>query len=114
LVWDATTPDTLAVSHLPSTSITACTAASNAAAQKLHKYRDLQSSHVIIPVAIETLGSWCKEGIDWMKEIGRRTTAITNDPRETQFLLQRISVAIQRGNAASVMGTLPHCFNDES
>jgi hypothetical protein len=113
LAWDATTPDTLAASHLPATSGTAGAAASNAAAQKLIKYRDLQSSHIIIPVAIETLGPWCKEGFDWIKEIGRRTSVITGDLRESQFLLQRISVAVQRGNAASVMGTLPRATKDD-
>jgi len=27
------------------------------------------------------------------------------EPRSTQFLFQRLSIAIQRGNAASVLGT---------
>ena len=47
------------------------------------------------------------EGLDLIRELGRRTSQVTNDPRETSFLLQRISVAVQLGNAASVVGTLP-------
>ena len=34
-----------------------------------------------------------------MAELGRRMTAATGDSRETSFLRQRLSVAIQRGNA---------------
>ena len=43
----------------------------------------------------------------FVRELGRRTSMITHDPRETSFLLQRISVAVQKGNAASCAGTLP-------
>ena len=31
------------------------------------------------------------------QELGRRITAVTDDPRETGFLFQRLSVALQRG-----------------
>ena len=47
------------------------------------------------------------DGLSFIRELGRRLTAITGDPRETTFLLQRISVAVQLGNVASIMGTLP-------
>ena len=39
-------------------------------------------------------------------ELGRRITAVTGERRATEFLLQRLSVAIQRGNAASILGTV--------
>ena len=32
--------------------------------------------------------------------------AVTGERRATEYLLQRLSVAIQRGNAASVLGTV--------
>ena len=41
-----------------------------------------------------------------MVELGRRIAAAKNDPRSTYFLRQRLSIAIQRGNAASVLGTM--------
>ena len=82
-------------------------AAAHAAAIKLQKYAALQATHVVVPVAVEMMGSWCKEGLDFVRELGRRMSMITNDPRETIFLLQRIAVAVQRGNAASCAGTLP-------
>ena len=49
------------------------------------------------PVAIETAGTWDDMAIELVQEIGRRTTVITQDTRETVFLFQRLSVALQRG-----------------
>src|SRR6267154_1411653 len=53
---------------------------------------------------------------DWSSDVCssdlRRITRVTRDPRETCFLLQRISVAIQK-NAASVLGTLPHLVDEK-
>ena len=41
---------------------------------------------------------------DFVHELGRRITAVTGERRATEFLLQRLSVAIQRGNAIAVQG----------
>ena len=107
LAWDATTPDTLAASHLPSTRNCAGAAAAQAAALKDRKYSALTSTYFFVPIAVETLGPWNSEGLDFVKELGRRTSQITQEPRESSFLLQRISVAVQIGNAASYEGSLP-------
>ena len=107
MAWDATTPDTLAASHLQSTRNAAGAAAAHAAALKLQKYSALATTHIVIPLAVETLGVWNDEGLGFVRELGRRTSLITNDPRETSFLFQRLSVAVQRGNAASCLGSLP-------
>jgi len=48
-------------------------------------------------VAVETAGAWNQSAIDLIQEIGGRITAITEDTRETVFLFQRLSVALQRG-----------------
>src|SRR6267154_2315242 len=71
------------------------------------KYDELTQTHIFVPVAVETLGAWCQEGLNWLEEIGRRVSRVTGDLRETFFLFQRLSVAVQKGNAASVRGTLP-------
>jgi hypothetical protein len=107
LAWDATIPDTLAASHLRITSQIAGAAASDAQVFKTNKYRDLLPSHIFMPVAVETMGSWTVEGLGFIKDLGRRISAITGDLREAAFLFQRLSVAIQQGNAASVFATLP-------
>ena len=107
LAWDATIPDTLAMSHLSASSLSAGTAATHAAEGKKIKYAAIAHSHIFMPVAVETLGSWDSEGLNFIKELGRRVSTATGDLRETSFLLQGISVAIQRGNAASFAGSLP-------
>ena len=38
--------------------------------------------------------------VDLVQEIGRRITNVTEDSRETTFLFQWISMALQQGNAA--------------
>ena len=114
LAWDATIPDTLAASHLSSTSSQVGAAAAHASASKLQKYGPLLNTYYFVPVAIETLGVWNVEGLELMREIDRRTSVITGDPRETHFLLQRLAVAVQRGNATSVTGTLPTADSDDN
>ena len=42
----------------------------------------------------------------FFKDLGRHISIVTQEKSSHQFLLQRVSMAIQRGNAASVMGTL--------
>ena len=45
--------------------------------------------------------------MDFVKELGRRLVTITREKREATFLTQRISLAIQSGNAMACRGTLP-------
>jgi len=44
--------------------------------------------------------------IELVQEIGRRTQVITQDTREAVFLFQRLSIALQRGNAVSFLNTM--------
>ena len=53
------------------------------------------------------------EGLEFIRELGRRISLVTNNPRETNFLFQRILVAVQLGNSVSVAGTLPDFSKDE-
>ena len=41
-----------------------------------------------------------------LREVGHRVAAETGEPRSTDYLLQRLSVAVQRGNCASVLGSI--------
>ena len=63
---------------------------------------------MVMPVAVETMGSWAPMGLKFVKEIGTRIADASGEKRSTSFLFQAISVAIQRGNAASVAGTIPN------
>jgi len=63
------------------------------------------NTHVFVPVAIETGGTWHRQAEELVQEIGRRTANITGDARESTFLFQQLSVALQRGNAVSFQNT---------
>ena len=105
LLWDATTPDTLAPSHVRQSARQAGSAAVSAEGVKCAKYAPLAVAHHFVPVAIETLGSMGPAGLKFIEELGKRISAVTGDPRETAFLKQRLSLAVQRGNAVSILGT---------
>ena len=104
VTWDVTSPDTLAPSPLPSSATQAGSAAARAEAAKTLKYSALAITHVFVPLAFETLGAWGVEAAAFVAELGRRMMAATGDPRETLCLRQRLSVAIQRGNAIACRG----------
>ena len=107
LVWDFTCPDILAPSHLPVTTIDAGSAAKNAEERKIAKYWSVAIYHTFVPVAIETLGPMGPEAKAFLLELGQRLRRQTGELRSTSFLLQRISMAIQKGNAVSIMGSIP-------
>jgi len=87
-------------SHLADTATMAGVAADKAASSaKETKYRQLANSHVFVPVAIAE--TWNHLAVELTQQLGRRIAAVTDDPRETGFLFQRLSVALQRGNAVS-------------
>jgi len=43
--------------------------------------------------------------VELVQEIGRPITLVTEDSRETVFLFQRLSIALQRRNAVSFLNT---------
>jgi hypothetical protein len=76
--------------------------------RKHSKYSSIISSNYVFKgLAFETLGPWCKEAIDFINVIGNRLIAGSGDSKSKKFLFERISLAIQRGNAASIRGTFP-------
>ena len=64
LAWDVTVPDTYADSHVVDTATMAGAAADKAASTKETKYRQLANSHVFVPVAIETAGTWNRLAVE--------------------------------------------------
>ncbi|KAI5638219.1 hypothetical protein NE865_09165 [Phthorimaea operculella] len=109
LVWDATCTDTLAPSHLGATSMRAGAAATAAEVLKIRKYSSLGEVFMFVPLAFETMGPWGPLAKDFIKDLSGRLIEATGDPKAGSYLGQRISLAIQRGNAASLLGTLPRC-----
>ena len=55
-----------------------------------------------VPVGIETYGAYGPQGIKLVKQIGKKIQDATGEKLSTFYLLQSISMAIQRGNAICV------------
>jgi hypothetical protein len=99
---------TLADSYVLKSSEVSGFAAEMACKRKHSKYSSIISSNYVFKgLAFETLGPWCKEAIDYINVIGNRLIAESGDSKSKKFLFERISLAIQRGNAASIRGTFP-------
>ena len=106
LVWDSTCPDTFAPSHLPSATREAGAVAAHAERCKQEKYSALDQCYTFTPVAIETAGPFGPETFSFLRELGCRLKQVTGEAKSFSYLQQRLSIAVQRGNAASVMGTM--------
>ena len=111
LVWDFTCSDTLAPSHVTATSSEAGKSASQSERNKLRHYEELTGNYIVMPVAVETMGPWGQIGLKFIKDLGSRIADVTGENRSTSFLFQSLSMAIQRGNAISVLGTTPNTKN---
>ena len=105
LVWDATCPDTFAPSYLAIAATEAGNVAAAAESRKKNKYSNLDRSYSFVPVAIETTGVFGPDTTSFLNELGQRFRQVTGDDNSHRYLIQRLSVAVQRGNAASVMGS---------
>jgi hypothetical protein len=104
LVWNVTVAD----SYVLKSSEVSGFAAEMACKRKHSKYSSIISSNYVFKgLAFDTLGPWCKEAIDFINVIGNRLIAESGDSKSKKFLFERISLAIQRGNAASIRGTFP-------
>ena len=97
---------TLCPSHIPQTSNEYGKAAEISETKKLAKYDALANNYIVTPIAIETLGPWAPMGLKLIKEVGKKIADLSGEKRSTSYLLQSISMAIQRGNAMSVLGTV--------
>ena len=84
------------------------TVAQQAEWAKRTKYAHLDASHHFVPVAVETSGVLGPEALQLFQGLGHRLREATGEQRSYQFLLQRVSVAVQRGNMAAVVGWNEH------
>ena len=97
LVWDVACPDTFAHSYL-------------ALSRHILKKDRLQNTPPSPPILTSCLSQWPlkQQGPNaqsFLRELGHCLSVATSEQRSYSFLLQRLAVAVQRGNAASVSGT---------
>ena len=79
LVWDFTCSDTLAPSHISTSSNQAAKVGENAENLKLTKYAQLEDAYIVVPICVETLGSWGPNGIKFIAELENKIKAETKE-----------------------------------
>ena len=94
LLWDITVADATTISYLPTTAITAGSAAELAATGKLVKYEDCHKDTHLCLYRHRVAWDICKSALDFLHELGLRTTAVTLDPIKTSCLFQHLSLAM--------------------
>jgi len=102
--WDVPVVDTLENAYLQQSATTSASAAETAAVRKRNKCSSLSGTHDFFRVALETLGPMSVSTQEFLAQIGRRLTEVTTDLVKGRFF-QRLSVAVQRFNAACLPNT---------
>ena len=103
LVWDFSCVDTMAPSRI---SLRNITAAQDGEIRKATKYRELEECYHFHAIVGETIGGWGPQSFHFLKSLGKLLTSKLCEPRAGYYLRQRLSIAIARGNCASVYGTM--------
>ena len=96
LVWDATCPHTYSPSYTAIASQEAGAVAAIAEERKKAKYTCLSSYHIFTPVAVETAGVFGPETSVFLRVLSGRLRRFSGEEKSHAYLLQRLSVAVQR------------------
>ena len=103
LIWDSTCVDTYAGYIIHKSAAQAGAAAQGAENRKQRRYAELGRRFKFQPIAVETSGPLGQSTLPFLKELGRRIARETGDKREADYLFQRVSLAVVRGNATSLL-----------
>ena len=91
--------NSLASSYLSASSSSVGSIDEMAAEKKEAKYADLTQTYLFQPLAFEALGAINVSAITFFYDLGKRLSEVSGDTRESEFLYQRLSVALQRFNS---------------
>ena len=89
--------------HLNRSAMEAGTAAISAEERKHRKYAALAEAHQFEPIAVETMGVYGGSTKGILRAIGLRLVEATGEPREANWFPQNLAVAVQVGNAFSIL-----------
>ena len=106
LALDATCTYSLSASILYTTILNPGSASSAAEALKSLKYSQLVADIVFVPVAVETSCITGFAGCCLLTDVVRCISWATNNPSQTSYIFQQISVTIIRGNALAITSLL--------
>jgi len=70
------------------------------------KYSNLPTNLILQPTAAENLGAFSSSSSDFISALGHKISSMPGEERETSFLFQCLSVALQRFNAVLLHYTI--------
>ena len=105
MAWDFTCVHRLAASYSTEAATPGPCLAELAESRQVSKYSAIAQTHFFQPVAVETLGGLGPSTLDFVNDLGRRIFLATGEKRATEYLRQRLGVAVQMGNAAAFIET---------
>ena len=106
LVWDATSSDTFAMSNISVAITKAGVVAEKPEQLNMSKCAHLDTAYRFVPVAVETSGVLGPQSLHFAKDLGRHLQSAIEEPKLSQYPIHKLSVAAQRGNAATVLDTI--------
>jgi len=76
-----------------------------AAKRKLMKYSNLPTNLIFQPIAVENFGAFSSSSSDFISALDHTVSSVSGKERETSFLFQHLSVALQQFNAVLLHDT---------
>ena len=113
LTWDVTVVSILAQSYSNIEVKGAGSVAEMAANRKSEKYLQLSANYIFQPIAVENLGPINSSAVHFLSDLGSRLSSSSGESRESAYLFQRISVAIQRFNSVLLHDTFVNSDPDQ-
>jgi hypothetical protein len=72
---------------------------------KHSKYCSIKENHTFVAFSLETFGPWSPDNKELFKDINKLLLEKSGVSESPSYFQQRMSIDIQSGNAASVLGT---------
>ena len=97
----------VAASHLSKGRQEGSSVATAKEAIKRQHYNDIPSCYILEVVNIETLGGIGDSSWAFLRTLGQRIQEQTGEKRSFAWLRQRLSIEVERGNAACILESVP-------
>ena len=111
LAWDFACIHRLAASHLSKERQESSSVATAKEAIHQQHYTDIPSCYILKPAAAETLGGIGDSSWAILRTLGQRIQEQTGEKRSFAWVRQRLNIAVQRGNAACILESVPDSSN---
>ena len=78
----------------------------------MRRYAAFAEAHQFEPIAVETMGVYGGSTGVILRAISRCFVEATGEPREANWFRQNLAIAIQRGNAFSILSAGRESYNE--